>query len=289
MNNNRKSVVVAIALSLFALPVAAVADQTDQSLAARVTQLEHEVNNQALVNMATRLDSLQQSVEQLRGEVEMQGHVINQMKQRQRDLYVDIDRRLSQLERQNGISGGSAAAAAPAAATGTATAAVPAVPANAAAAAPANTAAPASANAAAAAPVPAVSTAASDKERAAYQAAFDQLRDLHYDQAIAAFRAFLKQYPNGRYSYIAQYWIAEADYAQRDFKQAIVDYGALIKNFPNNPKVAEAMLKIGYCYYESGDKGEAQKQLSQLVKLYPDSTEAGQASNLLQQMRQDGN
>ena len=128
-----------------------------------------------------------------------------------------------------------------------------------------------------------------DKERQAYQKAFDQLRDLHYGQAITAFRTFLKQYPNGRYSYIAQYWIAEADYAQRDFKQAIIDYGDLIQHYPKNPKVAEAMLKTGYCYYESGQKDAAKKELNQLLQRYPNSTEAGQASNFLQKMRQEGN
>lgn len=277
MNYVGRFIGAAAVLSVLAAPCAALADAAP---AAGVTQSEQPVNNPALVDMATRLAQLQQDVEQLRGQVQMNGHLIDQLKQRQRDLYVDIDRRLSQLERQSGVTAPTSGSAdttstAPAAAAPSATAA-------------AGTAAGATAAAAVAAPA-AAATAVTDKERQAYQKAFDQLRDLHYAQAITAFRAFLKQYPNGRYSYIAQYWIAEADYAQRDFKQAIVDYGDLIQHYPKNPKVAEAMLKIGYCYYESGQKDAAKKELNQLLQRYPNSTEAGQASNFLQKMRQEGN
>ncbi len=281
MNYVGRFIGAAAVLSVLVAPCAALADA---SPAASATQSEQPMNNPALVDMATRLNQLQQDVEQLRGQVQMNGHLIDQLKQRQRDLYVDIDRRLSQLERQSGVTAptaGAAGTAPTASAVTTSTATAPAT------AATASTAG-ATAAAAVAAP-PAAATAVTDKERQAYQKAFDQLRDLHYGQAVTAFRAFLKQYPNGRYSYIAQYWIAEADYAQRDFKQAIVDYGDLIQHYPKNPKVAEAMLKIGYCYYESGQKDAAKKDLNQLLQRYPNSTEAGQASNFLQKMRQEGN
>ncbi len=278
MNYVGRFIGAAAVLSALVTPCAVLADT---SLEARVAQLEQQVNNPALVNMATRLDQLQQDVEQLRGQVQMDGHLIDQLKQRQRDLYVDIDRRLSQLERQSGVSAPSAGAAGTASTAPAAAAPTAAAPSG---------AAPAVGTAATAAAAPAANdTAVTDKERQAYQKAFDQLRDLHYGQAITAFRTFLKQYPNGRYSYIAQYWIAEADYAQRDFKQAIIDYGDLIQHYPKNPKVAEAMLKTGYCYYESGQKDAAKKELNQLLQRYPNSTEAGQASNFLQKMRQEGN
>jgi tol-pal system protein YbgF len=253
----------------------------------RVGRLERQMESQALVEMATRLDRLEQEVQQLRGQMEEQGHAVAELRQRQRDLYLDIDRRMSRLEREGGGVAPQPLSATPAPAP------VPTAPAVAVAPAPASAPAPAPmAPVAAPAPAPVATpaaAAAADRERDAYQQAFNQLRDLRYEQAITAFRAFLKEYPDGRYGHIAQYWIGEANYAQRNFKQAIADYRVLIQRYAKSPKLAEAMLKIGYSQYELGDKGEARKMLTELAKLYPDTTEAGQANAFLQKMRGEGN
>jgi len=268
----RYQLVAVTLLAVLTLPVLAA-----EPLEARVARLERQMESQALVEMATRLDRLEQEMQSLRGQVEEQSQAIAELRQRQRDLYLDIDRRLSRLEREGGATAPQAVVPPPAA---TPPAAAPSAPAPV-AAAPAPVAAPAPAPAA-------VSAANADKEREAYQQAFDQLRELRYEQAITAFRAFLKEYPDGRYGHIAQYWIGEANYAQRNFKQAVADYRVLLQRYPKSPKLAEAMLKIGYSQYELGDKAEARKILSELARLYPDTTEAGQANAFLQKMRGEG-
>lgn len=265
-----------------AAPVAATAQdgQTAPSgtVAERLARLERIVNSQGLVDMQVRLDRLQQDVQDLRGQIEVQNHQLVELKRRQRDLYVDIDRRLSQLERANASSSGGAGASTGASASSSAAASASA-PATTAHAAPAS---PPARSAGAQGP------ASSAKEQQAYQVAFDLLRELRYDQAIKAFHAFLKDYPHGRYAHIAQYWVAEANYAQRRFKDAIADYQNLLDDYPNSPKRAEAMLKIGYSYYELGDIKRARESLGNLVSAYPNTTEAGQAQNLLQKLRVQG-
>ncbi|MFC1602228.1 tol-pal system protein YbgF [Pseudomonadota bacterium] len=52
---------------------------------------------QMLTDILMRLDRIQQEMQQLRGDVEMQGHALESLKKRQRDLYGDIDRRMMQL------------------------------------------------------------------------------------------------------------------------------------------------------------------------------------------------
>ncbi|MCK9532025.1 MAG: tol-pal system protein YbgF [Gammaproteobacteria bacterium] len=230
-----------------------------QDLNARVTRLEQQLSNQTLVDMHTRIDSLQREVQQLRGLVEEQAHAIEGLQRRQRELYMDVDRRLARLEREAGTGAG----------------VVPA---------PGGLSTP---GAAPEAPTEA-EPAATAQEREAYQKAFDLLRELRYEQAAAAFRDFLKNYPQGRYAHIAQYWLGEAAYAQRNFKQAITEYQKLLDNYPKSPKLAEALLKIGYSHNELGDRAAATRVLNELVKRYPDSTEAGQARNLLGQFRREG-
>jgi tol-pal system protein YbgF len=243
------------------------------SVEERLDRVERMMSSQSLLDMLERLDTLQQDVQQLRGQVEEQQHTITGLKERQRELYLDIDRRMSRFERE-GVS------AAPSTASPDMTGG----------SAPALTASPAAA-AASAPGAPAVASASDEtrmqQERDAYQKAFDMLRELRYAQATEAFRNFLKQYPDGRYAHIAQYWLGEAGYAQRDFKQAIADYNALLANHPNSPKRAEAMLKIGYSHYELKEADKARAVLEQLMQQFPDSTEAGQARNLLKRINKN--
>jgi tol-pal system protein YbgF len=242
------------------------------TLEERVERVERMVNSQSLLDMLERLETLQQEVQQLRGQVEEQQHTITGLKERQRELYLDIDRRMSRIEREGG--GTAPAAAAPGA--GGSTPALTASP-GAAVVAPPAAGAPAVAN----------DETRLQQEREAYQQAFDMLRELRYAQATAAFRDFLQKFPDGRYAHIAQYWLGEAGYAQRDFRQAIADYNALLASYPNSPKRAEAMLKVGYSHYELKEADQARAVLEQLVQQFPDSTEAGQARNLLKRINRN--
>ena len=65
------------------------------SLEDRLQLMERRM--QALTDILMRLDRIQQEMQQLRGDVEMQGHAVESLKKRQRDLYGDIDRRMMQL------------------------------------------------------------------------------------------------------------------------------------------------------------------------------------------------
>lgn len=230
----------------------------------RLARLERILASQDLAGMLMRMDSLQSEVEKLRGDLELQAHQLDEIKQRQRDLYVDIDRRLTQLERNAPASAAAGGGANTSAVAGQATAVQP------------------QSTVAASADTAPVDSAG---EQQAYQNAFDMLRGLHYDQAVVAFRNFISKYPKGRYAHIAQYWIGEAEYAQRKFKEAIGDYQKLIDNYPTSPKLAEAMLKIGYSQYELRNNKAAETILNQLIKSYPGTTEAGQAQNLIQKIR----
>ena len=245
----------------------------------RLKRLERILESQGLVDMLVRIENMQSELQILTGEIELHNHELEQIKQRQRDLYVDIDRRLLRMER-----GGAATGSEPGSPAATSAApSAPATPAASATTTTAKAAAPAAATKpAATSPKPKADFATEQK---AYQQAFDLLRELRYEQAVTAFRGFIKQFPDGRYAHIAQYWIGEANYAQRNFKQAIGDYQTLIDKYPKSPKLAEAMLKIGYSQYELKSFKSAEATLNKLVKNYPGTTEAGQAQNMIQKIR----
>ena len=229
----------------------------------RLRRLEHILDSQGLVSLMVQQQELQQELQRLRGDIEVQTNSLAELKKRQRELYVDIDRRLLAIERNGGHQTASPTPhSAPPAAIGMT--------------------APATRTSSA---TQVQSATQAQDEQQSYQKAFDLLRALRYDKAIAAFRDFIRQYPNGRYAHIAQYWIGEANYAQRRFAAAIVDYQALLDHYPNSPKLAEAMLKIGYSQFELKQYDQARDSLERLIKAYPGTTEAGQGQNLLQKIK----
>ncbi len=240
---------------------------TAASMEQRVERLERVLRNQSLPDMVLRLQQLQTEVRQLRGELEIQKHAMDALKQRQRDLYMDLDGRLGQGD-------------APAADQ-----VRPPRPAS----APAETREPLPA-APAPAPGPVESPAAGDpaRERAEYQNAFTLLKQGNYTESITAFRSFLHKYPAGDYADNARYWLGEASYVNRDFTTALEDFNQLLQWHPASPKVPGALLKIGYIQYEQRNWSKARKTLQRLEKEYPNSTEARLAGQRLERMRREG-
>ena len=276
---------------VFILPTLALAFSTPllaETVEQRLERMERVLQSQSLLEMMERVDALQLEVQQLRGQLEEQQHQSEGIKNRQRELYLDVDRRMSRLEREGG--GGAVAPQPPTSGGPTTPTPLTSAPltTNNTEITTAPVASPTVAAPVTTTPSVVVNPQQLAEERAAYQKAFDLLRELRYEQATAAFRDFLNHYPNGRYAHIAQYWLGEAAYARRDFTQAISDYQALLDNHPRSGKRADAMLKIGYSYQELKKSAESKRMMEQLIKLYPDSTEAGQARNQLRRMKKSG-
>ena len=239
----------------------------------RLNRLERLVNSKGLVDVMVRVESLQNELQRLVGEIEVQKHTLGEIKKRQRDLYLDIDRRILQIERRSGSSPSSSTTnrdAEPQ--TSSAVRTTPVV----------------QETSAEVKVLPVAQPRAVKKkegEQVAYQKAFDLLRALRYEKATLAFRQFLTDFPDGRYAHIAQYWLAETSYHTRKFSVAVEDYQTLINQYPKSPKRADALLKIGYSQFELKLFAQAKNVLNKLIKSYPGTTEAGQAENLLQKIR----
>ncbi|WJW74954.1 tol-pal system protein YbgF [Thiohalobacter sp. IOR34] len=258
-------------LLVLALLAAAPAQAREADLEQRVQRLERLLQSRGLIEMLTQLEQLQREVQSLRGEVEMQGHELEQLKARQRDLYVDIDRRLQRLE---------AAPAQPV----TPPAAAPALP------APPPAAASAVPGTAPAAASPATPAPAADPEqvRQAYEQALNILREGRYAQAGKAYRRFLAAYPDSAYAGNAQYWLAETYYVSRQFDKALAEFEKVVKQYPASSKVPDALLKMGFIQYELKQWDAARRLLEQVQKDYPRSTAARLAGERLARMRREG-
>ena len=123
------------------------------------------------------------------------------------------------------------------------------------------------------------------ESEAAYRDAFTLLKAGQYEQSIAAFTAYLQQYPSSQYADNAQYWVGEAYYVLRQYEPAIAQYQKLIATYPDSLKQSQALLKIGYAYDKLGLAEQAATALTQIKQKFPGSAAARLADEQLQRMR----
>lgn len=302
---------LSLGLLLSASPTAFAQSRNAQQLESDVSQLQQGLgkieqdmgklqkllDNRAMLELFQRMDEIADEVSQLRGLLEQQDHDLAGLKKRQRELYLDTDQRLRELE---------ITSSRPPVAANTGSTAVESVP-------PpsmvvdtppvvqptpvvAPVVAPVIATPPAAAPVAATRpeenrepiTATVSEERAAYQAAFDMLKEGRYQAANTAFNDFLQRYPQSSYAGNSQYWLGESNYVTRQFPQAVKEFQLVLSNYPTSNKVADAMLKLGYTYYELQEFDTATMHLVELRKAYPKSTAARLAGKRLDRMKKEG-
>jgi tol-pal system protein YbgF len=205
------------------------------------------------------MDELQRENRQLRGEIENLGNEIEQLKRKQRDIYLDIDQRLS---------GGQGAGAPPVTdrATESGTARAPVVAGN-------------------RAPAP-VSSGNRSKIQAEYQAAYDLLspQQRRYDDAAKAFALFLKKYPNDPLAPNAQYWLGEANYVSQKNVEAQEAFERVVSQYPDSTKAPGALFKIGRLQQAAGKTNAARASFEKVLKNYPNSPAAGLARQRLKQL-----
>ena len=296
------------------------------SLEQRVQTLERRIST--LSTIVLRLDSMQQEIQQLRGDVELQGHDMESLKKRQIDLYNDMDQRVSKIT-------GEAPAAMPIDASAPVTpptlapgnqpqnqapepAGEPNWESTPISSEPNQPAARGEQYQSAGSDLPPVVRSGSPSanapsspgqlqtttvavaprnsapyreakgEKSSYQTAFNLLMDRKYDQAVNSFRSFLTKYPNSRLADNAQYWLAEANYVTRNFDAANREFNKVITEHPRSTKVSDAMLKIGYIQYEKKQWSAARETLNKVVNRYPNSTASQLAKKRLSKMRSQG-
>ncbi|MGB5178883.1 MAG: tol-pal system protein YbgF [Gammaproteobacteria bacterium] len=252
--------------------------QADAATDARLDSIERKLDSRGLLEMLSRVEQMQRDIQQLRGDIEVQTHTLEDIQRRSREQYLDIDRRLQQLETgQAGV----ASPVDPMDAQMPVTVMPPATPAP-----PVMTSTPVPEPTRA--PLQTAPPAVQAGELAEYEQALAILREGNYDEATRAFNRFLANYPSSSYSDNANYWLGETYYVTRDFDRALATFMQLTENYPNSPKAPDSFLKTGYIYYEKQDWPAARQALDTVISGYPGTTAARLAADRLQRMKKDG-
>jgi tol-pal system protein YbgF len=222
----------------------------------RLARIERVVANQSLLDLANQGEALRDDLRAMHNDVDQLTNSLEASRKQQRDLYADLDRRMKNLELR-GVGGARPGDAA---------------------------AAPGDASAAVAGAAAGDSAVAGSDDKAAYQTAFNLLKDSQYDRAIAAFQKFLAQFPDSPLADNAQYWLGEANYVNRSFPEAQADFQRVIDKYPQSRKRPDALLKIGYCEYELKQWEAAKQTLSKVATQFPDTPAGHLAQQRLDRM-----
>lgn len=244
-----------------------------------------------------QVQELLEEVRELRGLVESQQRELENLRRRQRDQYLDLDRRLQQLG-QGGVTAVSPIAEpipdsrseadqdnddpAVDAPEAPAVVDVPEVR------APIDAQTEVTPLAGGAVIAPRDLGTPTESEQTAYDRAFRALREQRFADAAEGFSNFLDQFPQSGYAPNALYWLAETYYVTRDFETALRFFNQLREQYPGSNKDGDALLKIGFSHFELRQWAEARAALEQVRSEHPDTTLARLADSRLRDMRLAG-
>lgn len=243
-----------------------------------------DADPQVMTNLVIQVQQLQDEVRNLRGMLEEQARELENLKRRQRDQYLDLDQRISAVRGGQPMEPGAMGADSYAAQPEPQVAPPPDEP-----EVRGPMVSPSDVAGIGEPDVQSQAVAASpEAEKAAYDQAFQALKELRYADAAEAFQAFLQRYPDSEYADNAQYWLGESYYVTRNYDIALTAFQDLLDRFPNSPKAPDALLKVGYTHYELEQWDSARAALTQVQEQFPDSTLSRLAENRLRSMRMEG-
>ena len=211
--------------------------KNQQALEQRVVAIEAITKGQVLGDMQSQIETLNQEVARLKGELEVANHNVEATQQRQKDLYGDTDTRLRKLE-------------------GGATPAASATP---------------DATTAAATPAAAATPTKNTQEYQLLELANGLSKEAKHKDAFNAYDKFLKDYPNSPLVADAKYGLGYTQFALRNYKSAIATQQKLIDLHPESPKVPDAMFNMANSQIQLGQVSSAKKTLRDLIAKFPNS------------------
>lgn len=185
-------------------------------------------NNEPIDNSAAsndpyyRMQLLMEELRQLRGLLEEQSNELSLLKKRQREDYLDLDRRLSALA-------GGGLASAPSADIKRTDGNLPTGQLN-------------------TGEVPQAGQSEL-QQQIAYDRAYGLLKARQIDEAKAALKQFLQDYPQGPYTANAHYWLGEVYLLGGELPEAAAEFSAVVQKYPGHRKVNDATFKLGKVYH----------------------------------------
>ncbi len=212
-------------------------------------------------SMVLRVQQLETDVRRLNGQLEEALEALRLLEEQSLERYVDIDRRLAA---GNGVGSSTGSAAEAASLGGSLSAAN-------------------GSQKTVQSPSTSPAVDAEAGEQAAYRAAYELVRLKQFDDAVAAFKGFLAEFPFGRYAPNAHYWLGELYLviAPPDPELARQNFKLLLDQYPADAKVPDALYKLGRVQFIKGNRRRSREYLDEVIREYPSHAAAQLARRFL--------
>lgn len=118
-----------------------------------------------------------------------------------------------------------------------------------------------------------------------YTGAYSKLSAGDLKGSREAFKRFLELFPQTEYSDNAQFWIGESYYREKRYEEAIVEFEEVIKKYPQGNKLPDALLKQAFAFIALNDTNSAKLLLQKTIDRYPSSDQAAIATSKLKTLK----
>ncbi|WP_415843330.1 cell division protein CpoB [Xenorhabdus thuongxuanensis] len=246
------SLLVGVAAPWAATARAPISNVGSGSTDERLSQLERisDAHSQLLTQLQQQLSDSQRDIDTLRGQIQENQYQLNQIIERQKDLYLQLDKITNPSNAEGSESGNR----------------------NAESLAQAENKQPAA-------------SASAGNEKGDYDAAVSlAINTKEYDKAIAAFQNFAKIYPKSKYLANTNYWLGQLNYNKGKKDDAAYYFATVVKDYPKSQKSSDSLYKVGLIMQEKGQKDKAKAVYQQVVKQYSGTNAAKMAEKKLSGM-----
>lgn len=217
---------------------------SDQRIESLEQRLVHK--GKITLEMQQHIDTLQQELNELRGFNETHEYRLNQILQRQRELYQEFDKLLTKvknLEESPEVDSDNAITS-----------------------------------------VSPVDVSLS--ESGAYQQALNlALKNKKFDEAILKFKQYQITYPDSSYIPNVHYWLGQLLFNKGNKVEAQKEFELLVANFSESTKRGDALVKLGKIAQDDNQLDKARDLYKQVVKEYVNSSAAQIAKTRLTGLR----
>lgn len=242
-----------------------------------------------------QIETLKQEISELRGLIELQDHEMQQLRKSQEEFYLDLDKRLSQLQSSDSNTKTKKKLVQPETRSSKIESQFSKEDIDL-----SKTEVSAEVSETKTISSPDENVVAKNEtilpplvtEKDVFDDAYKFVRTKQYPEAISGFKEYLNRSPKGEYAPNANYWLGEiymsqwqADKTNRGLlDRANQSFLNITSQFPKHPKVMDALLKLGLIENEKGNLDAARQYLTEVKDRYPDSAAARIAETRLQQL-----
>jgi len=242
------------------VPVSDISSGSGSNDSQRLATLERilQASSERQLQVQQQLDALLDEVNQLRGETEVHSHKLEQLVERQRELYQELETRFSKLQTNQ------QAQAATVLLDSTTT----------------------SSDTTASISTPEVVYSDDVGENEAYDKAMNLvLKERKYDQAIPEFEAFIQRFPDSEYAPNAYYWLGQLLFNKGNYTKAKAPFERVVNFYPDSNKRSDAIYKLGSIAFKTNNKPDAKALFERVISEYPGSTPAKLATSRLKNLQ----